>query len=131
MNSSQKATVDLSASIFSSFPARYPVSSSSSLAAQMLVSSSNESRFPAGTSRVNLSRAFLYWRTISILPSGRTARTQAAPILWLTKSHFSSLPLGSLTVSSYMSSIVPLCINSLFTLSIFFITNLFSKKAAG
>lgn len=56
-----------------------PVSSSSSLKAQSLLASSGLSTLPAGISKVYLSSAFLYWRTIMILPSSVTGMIAAAP----------------------------------------------------
>ena len=99
----------------------YPVSSSSSLVAQIFVSSVTESLHPAGISSVSLSNALRYCLTISIRPSSSTGRIAAAPILCETKSHSSCLPLSNLIVSLYTSSIVPLYTSSLFNRSIFLI----------
>ncbi len=99
MNSLQNATVVLSWIKRERSSLLYPVSSSSSRAAQTLVSSVTLSLDPAGISSVMRSIAGRYWRTMRILPSSLTGTTAAAPFLCDTKSHSSTFPSGSSIVS--------------------------------
>lgn len=94
----QKATVVKISIKCSIFPARCPVSSSSSRRAHTSGGSSLKFSPPAGSSNVIRSRGFRYWRTIKSLPSSRTATTAAAP-LWEIKSQSTSCPFGIRIVS--------------------------------